>query len=865
MANLEWLVEDISSRVRGGLTPEQAYKKLCEVFDEPDVLQALREFEKRTGRIRQFRRPPSIIDPDRLTNWYVGSSPDDIFWPHLKNYLLQKPNWTEDAVDSVDQASDKIVSLLQPPGRASIDTRGLVVGYVQSGKTANFTAAVAKAADVGYKLFIVLSGVTDNLRNQTQQRLDKELVGSAREHWVWLTEANRDFRPGAVQNVNAFLTDYQNLKVIGVVKKNAGVLRRLLTWLRSATREVLSSCPVLMIDDEADQASINTSRYANERTRINQLLRDILSTLPRAAYVGYTATPFANVFIDPSDHRDLYPRDFIITLPEPVGYFGAERIFGRERLVAEETDEEFNGLDMIRIVPDEETPLLKPKFSERHDFIPTITASLKEAVHYFWLAVAARHARGQSNEHSTMLIHTTLYVAVHNHFQQQVENFRHEFLRNLRNPLFVQSLREQWEDEAARVQHDISTSFDEISGYLALAAGQTIVVVDNYRSPYRLSYDGNSKIQIVIGGNTLSRGLTLEGLIVSFFVRAADAYDTLLQMGRWFGYRHEYSDLPRIWMSAELEGWFYDLATVEEEVRCDIQRYQLEGITPLEFGVRVRTHPDLNITSQLKMQHAVPAQISYSDHRVQTRLFYHKDEGWLKGNIEAAGWLADELVASVMQPERRDGHCIFYEVPVEIILRFLNSYQSHPNSVELRSELLRGYIQAQNSLGQLQRWNVVVRGAKDERTFIPLGKHLTVPLLQRSRRSVPNDYANIGVLMSRGDIVADLEGGPEMKKLDENNLKILRNTQLPSVGLLLLYPISKDSAPNTRPDGEAKETRRSNYHRVALEAVDTVMGVGLVFPKAAGDGTPQSYMTVDMSAIEREEIEWDFDAEDASK
>src|SRR5207244_2904076 len=226
----------------------------------------------------------------------------------------------------LDAASTKIVSLLSPPGAGSIRTRGLVVGHVQSGKTANFTSVISKAADTGYRFFLVLSGLSNALRNQTQKRLEQDLVALQPEDWITITEATRDFRQTI--NVNAFLSERQASKVLGVVKKNAGRLRRLRDWLRGARDEVLRACPILVVDDEADQASPNSHPDPVQRTAINRLIVELLLSLPKAAYVGYTATPFANLFIDPALEEDLYRRHFIVDLSRAEDYFSPERIVG---------------------------------------------------------------------------------------------------------------------------------------------------------------------------------------------------------------------------------------------------------------------------------------------------------------------------------------------------------------------------------------------------------------------------------------------------------------------------------------------------------------------------------------------------------
>lgn len=860
--NVDLLFTMISDAVRGGRTLTEACKHLSQLVgkDGQAVLkEARRKFEEETGRIRTLKRP-TALQKRGIPNWYTGPSADDRFWPALKTYLLAEKGWNQETIDSIDNSSTKIVSLLQPPGLAKIDTKGLVVGYVQSGKTANYTAVIAKAADVNYKFFIVLSGMTNSLRSQTQARLERELVDQNREKkWITLTTITDDFRPGPHRNVNAFLTDKSDFKVLCVVKKNAAVLRRLMKWLGTASREVLNSCPVLIIDDEADQASINASRYQDKRTAINKLLLDILSKLPRVAYIGYTATPFANVFIDPSTPEDLYPRDFIVDLPQPKAYFGTERIFGRQLLGSDDSEEEYEGLDVIRLIPESDVSLLKPPSrKERNTFEPELTTSLKKALCYFWMAVAARAARGQSDKHSTMLIHTTLYTDVHERFKPLIERYKKRLSSKLRkgNRSVLQKLREQWEEEQGRLPSaeidEEATSFDEFAPYLTQVIKKTTLVVDNSRSEQRLSYEDDGQVQIVIGGNTLSRGLTLEGLIVSFFIRTSSAYDTLLQMGRWFGYRQGYADLPRVWLTSELESYFYDLATVEQEIRNDIEYYELRGLTPMEFAVSIRTHPCLNITSRLKMQNAVPAKVSYSGRRVQTVLFKHKNMEWLNNNLKVTRRLI-KTIASYIDPSEGQ-NVLFHNVPVGAIQFFLEKYHFHENS-ELDSDLLQNYIKAQNNEGELKCWNVVIlkRREKEGEELLDLGTGIKVPLLNRSQRIRGDGMANnahLGVLVSSGDRVADLKlSAREIKGKKEQELQAMRPKE---IGLLLIYPISKDSKP---PKRKKKNGSPRTSRRVDLEAVQHLIGVALVFPTARRE-TPVKYLTVELPAIEMEEEEF---------
>lgn len=280
-----------------GRTLDNACRHLESFVDREVVAEARRRYEQDISRIKTLK-DPAAMTAEEHRYWYPGPRDDDRFWPALKQ-LLEEKGWDDTTIETIDEASTRIVSLLEHPGLGSFHTKGLVLGYVQSGKTANFTAVTAKAADAGYRMFIVMSGLTKSLRRQTQLRLNRELVHPNREHWVNLTDEWQDFGDLPAGTATAFLGRYSQQKVLAVVKKNHSRLRKLRKWLSEASREVIGNCPILIVDDEADQATVNTSGDPEDPTRINGLIRGLLDDLPKAAYVGYTATPFANILIDP--------------------------------------------------------------------------------------------------------------------------------------------------------------------------------------------------------------------------------------------------------------------------------------------------------------------------------------------------------------------------------------------------------------------------------------------------------------------------------------------------------------------------------------------------------------------------------------
>ena len=675
--------------------------------------------------------------------------------------------------------------------------------------------------------------------------------------WSQLTGLDHDFVP--TENAKSYFGGSNQTHVVCVIKKNATVLRKFAKWLQSAS-EYLRNAPALIIDDEADQATPAT-------TKINPLIRRILDTLPKSGYVGYTASPFANVLIDPSAD-DLYPQDFIVNLPKPQGHFGTEVLFGRYALDGEDPADLDDGYDMIRSVPKDDVLDVRPASRADIDgFTPVITDTLRQAVRYFWLSTAARRVRGTGSAHSTMLIHTSVNTQVHNSFWRPLEKVRAHLRDRLDDTEALEQLRALWDAETARVPAEEfgekRVSFDELLPELAGVLDDCRIIMDNSSSEDRLDYENGPVVAIAVGGNTLSRGLTLEGLSVSYFVRAVSAYDTLLQMGRWFGFRHGYADLPRIWMTDELQSWFRHVATVEAEMRRDIDVYMHEDETPLTFAVRLRTHPSLRVTAAAKMKSAVTAHASYGGRRVQTR-YFHTNADWLLNNQQAARKLVSgasgETNRQDTNPQR--GRYVLRGVPHELILDFLKEYRFHANSHEGDAWLISEYIERRVKAGALRRWNVAIVGTRA--TGIPardfsFAPGIAVGHATRARLKNPTepDFADIKTLMSRSDAAVDLQDVPA--GMTEKEIRAARRKLLPDTGLIVLYPIDKDSIP---PD-------HRKDRREALGAERHVIGVGLVFPEPSTHDSQVdwdgSYISADLSGVQLEEEDFTLlEAEDGA-
>jgi len=854
--DLAELLEQVRARVYYSDPPETAIASVAKMakLGPAEIAEIREEYGRQARKYIELVDPKVLRGNSRIETWYIPPDPSRAWcWPAYERRLREK-KWTKDAIDRLDQSAIKIVSHLSHPAK-NFQTRGLVVGYVQSGKTANYAALISKAADVGYKLFIVLAGTTSSLRQQTQKRLEEDIVSLNPSRWERLTGPKKDFsaHPGSAHAI--LNPENRDLRIIGVVKKNKFILENLHNFLQKG-KEVLPNCPVIVIDDEADNASVNTD--PESRTAINGWIIKILKLLPKAAYVGYTATPFANVFIDPTAPEDLFPRDFIFDLPRPDGYFGAEKIFGRDLAWFDEKGATFEGLDIIRRIGPEEQALVQPprkKKTDKATFEPEVPESLERAIEYFLMATACRHARGQI-DHSSMLVHTTHYVSLHTKMKDRVD----EVIADLRKSLTKRrdSLRKLWAAERRRSPAKGAARFDAIFRRLPEVLEKCQVVIDNGYSDSRLVYpEDDPKVYIAIGGNTLSRGLTLEGLIVSYFVRTASAYDTLLQMGRWFGYRFGYEDLPRLWMTDELEEYFFFLATVEEEIRRDIERLEKQGLGPLDLAIRVRTHPKLQITAKAKMGTAKLSSASFSKKRVQSFLFEHRDASWLRRNVGAGR----ELIRSVrdlgLKHAPEPTHHLFREVPARLIESFLEKYRFHEDHDDYRADLLLNYIRKEKVAGALATWSVAVmhRDRPDKVLGkLDLGLDEEVACISRSRYRM-TEPCNIKALTSAEDRVLDLTA--PRRRLNEEEMIDLRRQQAPGTGLLALYPISRNSTPVYKNAGvpvwcedcKSKHLQgpRGEARRHALQAVEHVLGLALFFPESrSGD---QNYVANDLSVL----------------
>jgi hypothetical protein len=692
------------------------------------------------------------------------------FWGRYKKYLNVGEKLPKQVVKSVDQASDEVLKRLESPNReGSWDRRGMVVGNVQSGKTSNYIGLICKAVDSGYKMIIVLAGLNNDLRSQTQKRIDNGFIGRdtrkkdqynqtsskigagllpgfPEPHVIALTSADSsgDFK----KNVHSAVTITPGGDpIIAVVKKNVTPLRNLLNWFQSSNASgKIMNVPLLLIDDEADNASIDTKALKKigtdadnndieeqDPTRINGLIRQILNCFTQSAYVGYTATPFANIFIYPTDKEDmendygedLYPRSFIVNLHAPSNYIGPEKVFGLFKDRTANIDE-VKPLPLTRVADDYH--LVFPEKHKSNLKVTSLPDSLLMAVYSFILSAAARDARGQGDKHNSMLVHVTRFVDVQTQITELLQELCNEIVAQLEfktGPQYenlMGNLKYLWENDYVPTTRAViencddngvvELQWDEIEPRLYHCASKIEVkAVNGKAADGGLNYDlyTNGCTVIAVGGDKLSRGLTLEGLTISYYSRVSKMYDTLLQMGRWFGYRSGYVDLCRLYTSSTLIQWYRHIAVANEELRRELDDMAELGATPESYGLKVRTHPDgMIVTAMNKMKNSEKRTVTYAGKLVQIT-HYYKNNPCNQRNIEYTDkWLKSLGQVCKVPSKLSHNNYLWEDVHPEKILEFIQNVSIHQSCFNASPKLVSQYITNQNIDGELVNWTVAL-------------------------------------------------------------------------------------------------------------------------------------------------------------
>ncbi|MDY0287345.1 MAG: Z1 domain-containing protein [Sphaerochaeta sp.] len=822
---------------------------------------------------------PKNIFPWALIHDFPSNESSRTYWKAYEISLKRYMHFDDEQVLELKNDSLAIVNHLMSP-KVKFDKKdkfrfikkGLVYGNVQSGKTATFGGVIAQYVSMGCRIVIVLSGIYNNLRDQTLNRLRRDLgidnPPIPNMKWHLITNPS-DLLADNCQKIDSILSG-EGTVVFGVFKKQSQVLKRLNeNFLGINNKSYLSNYQALIIDDECDQASINVADISeDERSKINEQIIEMFKKFPRYSYIGFTATPYANVLNEPPGEYSLYPSDFIVALPEKEDYFGASKIFG----LGEEFEEYDQGLRTLNIVN-----TYNNETRRKHVVLGfTELKLLVDAIRYFLLATICKYWRAKTlnppNErllsHSTMMIHCSHRIAdqreilgnITDIFTKIKEEYFTErklsygLFRAIWNKEYVQKLEDNKgaiEDQFSKGTLDflIEPDFDVLFKNLDTIFSRVELKIDNGQATEleRLNYDDeNPAVYIAVGGNTLSRGLTLEGLVVSFFSRSTKNFDSLMQMGRWFGYRKGYEDLPRLWMPINTMINFQFLAGVDVDLRESIKRYELDT-TPRQVALAIRTNPHMQIVRKMAMQGAVQASINYAGHRPQT-IYFSTETAWLQRNIDASVKLVN---SSVSNYSRQIGNnYIFEDISFEDLDSFMTEYQFHENSLGLDKDLLRSFISKARAKGYLTKWNLVlysVAGQKgDCELFEPLFNH-PVNYLNRGQIIDVEGRVNLKAITSRGDILCDTEidgskFSNESQFQERNDYFISRGEDVP--GLLILYPIYKKSTATS-----------GDRYDLNLEA--DIIGVAFVFPKLQDNSALADSVVVALPSFDSLEGELD--------
>lgn len=942
----------------------------------------------------------TVLSRNQVQKWY---DPEE--WMNkMKQWelyrRLKRKELPEDIVDAIDSKTNEILNLIADPrpsltNFAHFDIRGLVVGYVQSGKTGNYVGLINKAIDTGYKYVIVLSGIHDNLRSQTQERIDEGIIGVIRRE----NQQSRlgighdpDFMP-SITGMTTFDSDFgtNTLRVfniinndirVWVVKKNKSILENLNIFFQNLIEfndqsdfvhkdnsgiSRLTGIPILIIDDEADQASIDTNRQTYDEsgkidpevdpTTINKLIRSLLNKFTAKSYVAYTATPFANIFIHSKANNnrvgdDLFPRDFIVMMKQPSNYVGPIEVFGG----SEGNDP---GLPITRDIfdfPDNKLQLyhtwqpndkLKGKnsivsiYKERlndilhwnnlvpvsgvlkdvkiangkellvgeqfmpgmhkgdHDpskilkelnLVNELPISLKHAIGSFVLACAVRIHRGHSKKHMSMLIHITRYTQVQKNLTNCISDFCSVLFENIRqgdketlkwlkeiydNDFFLsmnemQKYPQKFDDfyigqktKLSNIAHKWSSVEKKLNAAVAKLTGHN----SQTKKPNVRNISGTSKDLldyykyrdnglgvIAVGGDKLSRGLTLEGLMVSYYLRVSNAYDTLMQMGRWFGYRDGYVDVCRIYANNELLANYNHIAVAFEELRELFSEMSAEpDASPETFGLRVKDHPSMLITNLMKMRATTPVDLDFSGKQSETVVFFNRADV-IENNIRAT----EELISNAGKIDAklnkgRPGTIIWSGISENHILKFLKEYQTHPSSTKMKTETLIEYIVKANNLNpaELKNWTIALVGTQSGPQVKVAGN--SIGIVARNATSIDIDKISTGVITGNKEEQFDFSESQIKKfmsdwveyKVNQKSKglsslsfnKWLRKNKRPKTnGLLLIYPI------------RFKEKGKEKV-KYPVSKGDIVIGVAVVTP-VTNSGIKAQYRLNDVAKEE---------------
>lgn len=840
MASCELYDEYIKTKLEEGLTIEEVKILGADSVEEADtVLDDLIEDEGWDDEItldewvkyvEAYKRENPIpieiasatLGPTLSEEDFAGilDAPDSA-WKSLRRYLSLDVGLSQKSLRYIEESGYRVLERLSPDTRGMKPVKGLVYGSVQSGKTVNMEALVSMAADTHWNIFIILSGTIESLRQQTKNRFRDDLRTTPAISWRHIDLSNEDAGlTTAKLRLNTFEDFSSGERYVITCLKQKARLRKLIEWLYQ-DKDKARRMRIVVIDDEADQASINTAPildgedaelYEQERKEINRLIVCLANglladgskpevTIQAINYVSYTATPYANV-LNERPGESLYPKDFVHSLHAPDEYFGANVIFGNPEYIDDEGNPLAPGLDIVRIVPESDVDELRTAHEDGFGSVPD---EMARALCWFLSAAALLRSQGHKKPIS-MLVHTSNKTVHHTADYEMVS----ALLRSPDKEGILEQCREVYEEEISRftytdlardfsayglldeVNH-ILPSFDEFAqeilellsdvgnimigddGSFGYSTGINICI-DNCRAESMSSGDTKmrvvypdrttlSKLEkapafIVIGGNTLARGLTIEGLVCTYFTRNSSQADTLMQMGRWFGYRKGYELLQRIWLTAEVREKFRALTKIEMNLKEEIRRFEEQGLSPEKLGIKVQTMPEIKkfmLSAKNKTQMAEACDYDFTGYTYEITEF-DNDSSALEHNIALAEHFLDELTKEV-KPISSNSAVVWCGIDTSKIAAFLDQFVISRQSAVSHNDIMTfvNWLEKSDS-AVIDRWNIAVAGkATAPSGTWPIGEGIELPRVERTKKINGTDWIDIGSLRSGSDALCDVD------------------------------------------------------------------------------------------------------------
>jgi len=893
--------------------PEVSVSEWLELAEQMEYYEAHQESFRLRGN------DGALFDDD-LDNGYSVPQAHYSGWQKYRTKLQEK-GWNKDSLQMLEDASIGILRRLKSNTQSCGPIKGLVIGHVQSGKTANMEALMEMAADYGWNLFIILSGTIENLRQQTLKRMLSDFNPGGNLVWDLIDNPNK-------HNPDPAYMDFRSesmRRYFTVCLKNTKRLRDLIDWIH-ANKASHDNMRILIIDDEADQASISNTvkldkEEEQERKGINKLIVNLVNDEHHKAgktngkavavnYVMYTATPYAN-FLNEAEEESLYPKDFVWTLKTPQEYIGPEQIFGNDEPEIATED----GLNIKRQVPEEDLKKIKEIYEGKTSELPE---SMKKAICWFICSVAVMRFWNYKKPVS-MLVHTSQKQSNHQaiadaiddwittHMKTDLKELCHEeYIREtltLTRENWIEQIGNygeqkkhirdypEWEQIDEYIKEVLSMDMSHIrmdeDGDLVYQTGLHLVIdncanngIRNGEDHVRLAYpdpDSPDKPDyatafIIVGGSTLSRGLTIEGLVSTFFLRASCQADSLMQMGRWFGYRRGYELLPRIWLTEDTADKFRFLSRLETELRADLKKYMVTEVKPSEYPPRLLATPKvswLKLTSKKHSMNAIPAKMDYSGARPQTYIFERNPEVQQKNIL-----LTESFINSLEgKPSQSfDKNSIYWRhVSLDKITGFLNGGFSFSKKTKVFDEIgvFCEWLKNIPATDNLNDWSVIIAGkdkaiegtSTDERVWNIRGWQI-VKVNRSERRKNADEYQknfiDIGTLRSLRDCLADIPGRFYENKnvLSQDDVDDIRwKASMDKVPTLIIYRIDKNS--KARPSTKTKGNGAATTVRVDLDLNSDIIGLFISVP---GDQISKNYIQkITVRLPEKQDLEEEYE------